>query len=112
MLRRQVRVNTRKRTEPMGRAPFVFGPAQDLIVAVAILRRLLEEQPALDDRSTQLEVRREAFDAVDVEELFVAFAAEARAQIVQPHPPLVPGAPRLNDDESRREPPVLDGVGI
>ena len=72
MLRRQVGVDARERAEPVRGAALVLRAARHVVAAVAVLRRLLEEQPVLDDRSAELEVRAEAGDAVDVEQILRA----------------------------------------
>ena len=100
MARREVRVGARERAEPFRRAQLVFRTARHVAGAVAELRRLLDEQPILDDRSAGLEPRAERADARDVEHRS-APGPERRVEVVQPRFPLVAGTPRLNDDEPR-----------
>ena len=82
------------------------------LARVAELRRLLEEQPVLDDRAAGFEPRRERADALDVERLTAAADAERRIEVVEARLPRVARAPRLDDDESGREAAVLDRVRI
>ena len=79
--------------------------------AVSVLRCLLDEETVLHNRSADLEPRRPPLNAVEIHRR-PALGAERRIEIVEPHLPLVAGAPRLNDDEAGREAAVFDRVWI
>ncbi len=110
--RRQVGVDARERADPVRDAALVFRTARHVVAAVAVLRRLLEEDAVLDDRAAQLEIGSEAGDAVDVVEILVALAAEGRAQVVEAHVPGVAAAARLDHHQAGGEAAVLDRVRV
>ncbi len=109
---REIRVDPRKRAEPLVRTQFVLRPARHVGFAQAELRGLLEEEPIADDRTTRLESRRERTDSDDVDRVTAARGSKGGVEIVQARLPCVARTPRAQHDEPGREPPELDGVWV
>ncbi len=109
--RRQIRVDAGERAEPFRNPQHVRRQARYVARAVAILRSLLEKEPVLDQWAARLDPRRPPSDLSNGDGR-APIGAERRIDVVDPHLPLVACAPRLNDDQSRREPAVLDLVRV
>src|SRR5438128_12210365 len=108
MSRRDARVEARERAERLRHALIGFWPAGQIADGVPHLPRLLEKAPLPDPRTAKLEPRTVSVDSKTA----VVRAAQARPEAVGVELPLILGAPRLDDDNARREAPVLDRVRI
>src|SRR5262245_1578390 len=100
---RYLRIDAGQRTEPLVGLQLGFGSTGNVGGLVVVLPRLLEKDAVLDQRSTEFKARFPGSDPGHLDQR-EALQTEHRLQVVEVDPPLVTCAPRLNQDQTRREP--------
>ena len=106
-----VGVDAGQRAEPLSRPQLRFRATGDVRRLEAVLRRLFEEQPALDERAAKLERRLPPGDSRDLEKR-EALQSERRLQIVDMNLPPVLRPSGFEQHEARRESAELDFIGV
>ena len=109
--RREIRVDTRERAETVRGSQLGLIPARDIRCAIAVLRRLLQEDAILDERPAGLEPRRQRADP-DYGERLATLGAQRRIEPADARFPLVGRATRADEHESGREAAVFHRVRV